>query len=559
MGGYTSPSLPKPASTRTPSSDPVKTQALIVGGGCGGVAAALALARLGVACVMTEPTDWVGGQLTSQAVPPDENQWIEGAEGIASAPASYLEYRRRVRQWYRDHRPLTTAASDPPFNPGGGWVSHLCHEPRIGQAVLMQMLRPGIAAGLIDLRLQHRPIAATINTDRIEAIQFQDTLTGDLLTVEAGVVLDATELGDLLDLAGAEHYIGSDGRARFGELHARQDAPDPTDQQACCWCFALEHRPGEDHTIDKPSRYDHWAGYTPQLTPAWPGRLFSWEILGHGGEKRRLTMGDPGGLDPDTWELWRYRRITNPAIYRTDSREIYPEVSLINWVQMDYFQKPLLGVSEAEQQQALAGTRAQSSAFLYWLQTQAPRPDGGTGWPGLRLRGDELGTSDGFAKAPYIREPRRMHAMQIVTEAHVGVEQRLAEGAPPTPSGLARVACESFADRVGIGSYHLDLHPTTGGFSGMYVESCPFEVPLRALIPVRLENLLAAGKGLGVSHIANGCFRLHPVEWAVGEAAGTAAGLLVPSEPVQSLTRSVDRIQETLTGIGSPIGWPKVI
>ena len=26
---------------------------------------------------MSEPTDWIGGQLTSQAVPPDEHPWIE--------------------------------------------------------------------------------------------------------------------------------------------------------------------------------------------------------------------------------------------------------------------------------------------------------------------------------------------------------------------------------------------------------------------------------------------------------------------------------------------------
>lgn len=540
----------------------MKTQALIVGGGCGGVAAALALAGRNMPCILTEPTDWIGGQLTSQAVPPDENPWIEGTEGIASAPASYLAFRRGVRQWYRQHRPLTaTALSDSLLNPGGGWVSHLCHEPRIGHAVLMQMLQPGIAAGLIDLRLNHRPIAATTAGDRIESVQFLDTESGNPLTVEPRIALDATELGDLLELAGAEHFIGSDGRARFGEMHAQQDAPDPADQQAFCWCFALEHRPGEDHTIDKPIQYNHWASYAPRLTPTWPGPLFSWDILGHGGETRRLTMADPGGPEPDDWELWRYRRIANPAIYQTDARQHYPEVSLINWVQMDYFQKPLLGVTEAEQQQAMQGAREQSLAFLYWLQTQAPRPDGGTGWPGLRLRGEELGTSDGFAKAPYIREPRRMQAQQMVTEAHVGVEQRLAEGATPTPGGLARVASASFHDSVGIGSYHLDLHPTTGGFSGMYVESCPFEIPLRAMVPVRVENLLAAGKCLGVSHIANGCFRLHPVEWAIGEAAGHAAAQClatgVAPAGLHTDTERLESLQAALDAAGAPLSWPR--
>jgi hypothetical protein len=35
--------------------------------------------------------------------------------------------------------------------------------------------------------------------------------------------------------------------------------------------------------------------------------------------------------------------------------------------------------------------------------------------------------------------------------------------------------------------------------------------------------LLPACKNLGVTHITNGCYRLHPVEWNIGEAAGALA------------------------------------
>jgi NADPH-dependent 2,4-dienoyl-CoA reductase/sulfur reductase-like enzyme len=45
----------------------------VIGGGVGGCAAALAAARNGMRVILTEETDWVGGQLTSQAVPPDEH------------------------------------------------------------------------------------------------------------------------------------------------------------------------------------------------------------------------------------------------------------------------------------------------------------------------------------------------------------------------------------------------------------------------------------------------------------------------------------------------------
>ena len=67
---------------------------LIVGGGVGGVAAALAACRAGQRVVLTEETLWIGGQLTSQAVPPDEHPWIEES----GCTRSYREFRDEVRR-----------------------------------------------------------------------------------------------------------------------------------------------------------------------------------------------------------------------------------------------------------------------------------------------------------------------------------------------------------------------------------------------------------------------------------------------------------------------------
>jgi hypothetical protein len=63
-----------------------------------------------------------------------------------------------------------------------------------------------------------------------------------------------------------------------------------------------------------------------------------------------------------------------------------------------------------------------------------------------------------------------------------------------------------------VGSYRIDLHPASGGENYIDISSLPFEIPMGALIPQRVENLLAAAKNLGVTHITNGCYRLHPVE-----------------------------------------------
>ena len=127
--------------------------------------------------------------------------------------------------------------------------------------------------------------------------------------------------------------------------------------------------------------------------------------------------------------MWRYRRIVDRSIYEAASQSAHPDVALVNMVQMDYFLKPTLAVSDEEQRQAFAEAKELSLSFLYWMQTEAPRFDGsgGVGYPGLRLRGDELGTSDGFAKAPYIREARRLDSLVVVSERHVGMEQRRAE------------------------------------------------------------------------------------------------------------------------------------
>ena len=45
------------------------------------------------------------------------------------------------------------------------------------------------------------------------------------------------------------------------------------------------------------------------------------------------------------------------------------------------------------------------------------------------------------------------------------------------------LTAEAFADSVGVGSYRIDLHPSTGGDNYIDVSSLPFQIPLGALIP----------------------------------------------------------------------------
>lgn len=148
-----------------------------------------------------------------------------------------------------------------------------------------------------------------------------------------------------------------------------------------------------------------------------------------------------------------------------------------------------------------------------------------------------------------MRESRRIRAEFTVLEQHVGVDARAPlQGA------------EVFADSVGIGSYRIDLHPSTRQRTYVDISSWPFQIPLGALIPVRVENLLPACKNAGVTHITNGCYRLHPVEWNIGEAAGALAARciregLVPRQVRASGGRLAD-FQRVLTSLGVELAWP---
>lgn len=489
-------------------------EVLIVGAGLGGVAAALAAADRGAMVVLTEEHPWIGGQLTSQAVPPDEHPWVESF-GVT---ARYRAMRDGIRDVYRRRYPLVDAArtrSD--LNPGAGWVSKLCVEPRVAHGVLEEMLAPYRSSGRIRLLERVRPVDASVDGDRITSVTVASEVDGRRTAISAQVVIDATEIGELLPLTGVEYVTGFESRADTGEPSAPEQAQ-PENVQALSVCFAVEHADG-DHTIDRPERYDFWRGFTP---PAWQGeRMLSWSAP----NPRTLAMGtrdfepNPGddalAVDADQSRnagddnLWIFRRIAArdqfaPGFYDSD-------ICLVNWPSIDYFLAPVLDVPREVELERYADARQLSLSMLYWMQTEAPRADGGTGFPGLRLRPDVMGSTDGLAQAPYHRESRRIRALTTITENDVSFAVRGDRGAT------------RYEESVGVGMYRIDLHPSTGGDTYIDVASTPFEIPLGALIPQRSVNLLAANKNIGTTHLTNGCYRLHPVEWNIGEAAGHLA------------------------------------
>ena len=278
----------------------------VIGGGTGGCAAAFAAARNGLRVILTEETDWLGGQLTAQAVPPDEHPWIE----MFGCTQSYRLYRQNVRGYYRRNYPLTgEARAAVNLNPGGGGVSRLTHEPRISVAVIEEMLAPHVSAGRLTVLLRHKPVAADISSDRIRAVAVKDLHTGAARNIHASYFLDATEQGDLLPLTKTEFVTGFESKSETGELHA-PDQAQPANIQAFTFCFAVDHRPGENHVIDKPAEYAFWRDYVPAMKPAWAGKLLSWSMTEPISLKERKVIFEPGEAARQGFlNLWIYRRI----------------------------------------------------------------------------------------------------------------------------------------------------------------------------------------------------------------------------------------------------------
>lgn len=515
----------------------LKADVLIVGGGIGGCAAALAACENGLDVILTEESDWLGGQFTSQATPPDEHGWIEEF----GCTRTYRKFREDVRNYYRNNFPLTEAArNNPILNPGDGWVSPLCAEPKVYLAVFESMLKPFVESGNLMILLEHFPVSAEVAGDKIENVTLEMLRNGEHVKISAAYFADATELGELLPLTESEFVTGSESRAETGEPTAKEIAA-LHNSQAFSVCFAMSFHANENHTIERPESYDFWREYVPQLSPPWSGNLLS------------LTAINPRTLENVSYNfqphnesnqafagLWTYRRIRHAANFAPNAFD--SDITLVNYPQIDFLLGDLANAANFEAKRKLIGAaKRQSLSFLYYLQTEL-------GFGGLKLRADVVGTSDGLAKMPYVRESRRIKAEFTILEQHVSAAARPNE-----------IYAENFFDSIGVGFYRIDLHPTVAGDNYVDVEALPFQIPLGALIPKRVKNLLAACKNIGTTHITNGCYRLHPIEWNIGEAAGNLINFCLRNnfspKQVRNDKKLLRDFQKTLTAKGFELEW----
>ncbi|HTV73227.1 MAG TPA: FAD-dependent oxidoreductase [Candidatus Acidoferrales bacterium] len=460
---------------------------VIVGGSLGGVAAALRAGAAGCSVCLLEPTDWLGGQFSAQGVTrPDENRFIEAV----GSTASYRDFRHEVRAFYRNNYNLSeSGAAQPTLDPGGSFPGFSC-EPRVAHNVLLQKLQ---ALPTVHVRLNARVSGASVQNNAVQSL----TVTGPDGTqtdYAAKYPLDATDLGELLTITGIEHTLGAEARSQTNEpLAPPQARPDWI--QPITMVVALERRPaGENHLIAQPAGYD-------QLK----------EEQNYSIKDGYISTVFASGKD-----LWSYRRYIDASNF--DDPSFPNDLSMLNMGSNDYQAATIPTGSPQQDAAVIARARLASLGYVYWLQTECPRDDGsGLGYPELMVRTDQFGTADGTSAQPYIRESRRIVAQYTV------VQQDLDQAFNAGPRA------KNYYDSCGIGLYGgLDIHGLAGvGMLQNFISIKPFEIPLRSLIPIRVTNVLPACKNIGTTHITNGAYRLHPVEWNVGEASGALAAFAI--------------------------------
>lgn len=512
----------------------MKYDAVVVGGSLGGVMAAYALSKQGIKTALIEETLWLGGQLTNQGVPSDEHKYIE----FAGATKTYREFREKTRNYYRNHPDIIDSLKTKKiFNPGNGWVSRNSSDPRVSLKLINGMLEPFTKNEILDIFLNTKVINAEKIDDVVKNIVIKNT-EGEYL-IEAKYFLDATDTGELLPLTKTDYVTGAESCFETNEPHAPK-VKDPEDIQPITWTAAVGFNPNNNKIIDKPQLYDKFKNYIMPFGES----ILSWWAAGlHQGTKREFSMFALNEFK-DTLPMFTYRQVIEKDFFK---KGVPFSVMLINWPQNDYIFGNIYDDPNSEYHKYAA--KQLTLSLVYWLQTEARRDDGGYGYKEICLVPEVLGTKDGLAMAPYIRESRRIKALYTIKEQDIS---RKYAKKPP-----------HFKDSVGIGHYNIDLHMTTKTGTHFFEEAYPFQIPLGTLIPIKTKNLVAACKNIGTTHITNGCYRLHPVEWNIGESAGYLVAFSIKNGIIPKNVYEDDKLlkayQELLKNEGIMLEWPDSI
>ncbi|WP_269537169.1 FAD-dependent oxidoreductase [Cerasicoccus fimbriatus] len=505
---------------------------VIVGGGFGAVASALALLERGLRVVMTDEFHWIGGQATSQALCVMDEFY--DPVGETQMNARYANFRERLRNYYRENFKLSPLGeSQLHLCAGNAACTPVTAESHVALKVIMDMLAPGLEKGLLTILPRFKPVTAERDQDRVISIDCESLdEPARIVRLKGDFFLDGTETGDTYPLLDLDYGLGEEAKETFGEKHAPEKA-NKNAIQSFTYCIAVEFVPGGNFTIDKPQDYELLRDTQPfgygnlGAREAEPGTFFELQFSKVTGQR----------IVP----FWYYRCLVDDKNF--DDPALATSRAVINVSSNDYREGGF--VDNPEGHKHLEQARKLSLAYLYWLQTEAPRDDGGFGYPEIRPMPEATGTPDGIAQAPYVREGRRLRACEVVVEDDLSTEFN--------QTARAR----QFPNSVGIGAYMIDIHNRSAGGGGLVQMTRPYQIPLGALVSPDLKNFAVANKGIGVTQISNGAYRLHNTEWAIGEAAGELAAYCLEEKPSHPHLKGKQlfAFQRRLLEVGIPLYW----
>lgn len=445
-----------------------KTDLLIVGGGASGTMAGIQAARMGVQALVIEETSWLGGMLTSAGV-----SAIDGNHRMPSG--LWGEFRNALYNYYGGPEKVFT-----------GWVSNTLFEPHVGNQVLQQM-----AAKEKNLQISYQTRFQSIRKEngrwRVTVVQGKRSST-----IDATLVIDATELGDVMAAAGAKYDIGMDARDETGEAQAPAAANDII-QDLTYVVVLKDYGKGANKTIRKPEGYD-------------PAAF-----------RHSCDVSDPasfGSPDNNCNKMMQYGRLPNNKY-------------MINWPKSgnDHYLN-IIEETPARREEALKAAKLHSLRFIYYLQTEL-------GYKNLGIADDEFPTADKLPMIPYHRESRRLKGEALLTVNHVAKPYE-------QPQPLYRTG-------IAVGDYTIDHHheknPAAPKIDFVKIRVPSYNVPLGSLIPKEVDGLIVAEKSIGVTNIVNGATRLQPVVLGIGQAAGALAAVALQQhiQPRQAVIRDVQQ------------------
>ncbi|MFK8186039.1 MAG: FAD-dependent oxidoreductase [Phormidesmis sp.] len=530
--------------------DTFERSILVVGGSTAAYSAALVALKMKVDVCLVQPLKMVGGQFTAQALPAsDDGDLVKLKESRTSVDGELFSLSKDQKQFRDRQRQLQPVSGRMQQNPGGAWVCPITTTPVVAATAMNERFMPYLENGKLTLIADSVPVevlraAQPADTSsqlpKIVGVAFKDKNNGHRFRVNAQVTIEATDYGDLLELADLPSRVGQESRFDTGEAILR-DEPIPECQQSFTFNVVVERTPsGSGKTFAAPTGYgrEPWLNLRDFTSDFWVRKSSQWD---------KRSFFAPFGI-------FRYRRLQRRSL--NPKAVSIGDVSVINWGTSDHpdrgqccgndFRRGhLIGISPEEREVILQRARDRAKAYIHYLQT--------SGTASLKPRGDLTWSDDGIALEPYIRESRRGIALTTIRHEDV------AESFFPKK---ARARC--FDDSVGIGQYHyLDLHgnlfkghvtPT-----GKAAAALPFSLPAKSLVPMTADGLILSAKSIGTTHITNAAYRMHPIEWAIGEASGFLAVFSVwaqhqPRDIVETLPL-LRKLQGFMTRNGIPIFW----